>query len=629
MKMIRFVAIVLTLIMAFSMSSFAEEMNENRLVVGHTTAMNGHFTASMWGNNTADLDVKALVNGYHLIQWNSPDYNFQANSTVVDELTIYDDAQGNRTYLFALCHDLQYSDGTVINAKDYAFSILLSVAEEIRQLGGNTEQYEAILGMEDYKAGRSNALAGVRVYADDLLAITISAEYRPFFYEMGLLMCDPMPIHVIAPGCQIKDDGDGVYIDGFFTADLLRITMLDPATGYLSHPSVVSGPYRLVSFDGVTAEFVVNPLYKGNENGQKPTIEELVFTLADNETMVDKLAAGEFDLLNKVTYKDCIDAGVALSTNGSHGLQTYPRTGQSYVAFCCERPAVQSKAVRQAIAHCMDKDRLIEGYAGRYGVRVDGYYGLGQWMYLIATGMQEADRAIVDAQTATALKDVNLNGVKVYGLDLNEAKRLLVEDGWTLNESGNEFVDGVDTVRCKQIEGVLTPLKLTLIYPEGNTIAAGLQEYFAKNLAQVGIQLTLEPVEFTRLLDRKDRREERDCDMIYMASNFTVVFDPAASFDPADAQTGYSNYTGIADEGLYQSAKDMSATVPGDILGYMTKWVAFQENYAEVLPAIPLYSNVYMDFYTNALTDYQVKENVTWSQAIVEAQLETVVPQEQ
>jgi len=204
-----------------------------------------------------------------------------------------------------------------------------------------------------------------------------------------------------------------------------------------------------------------------------------------------------------------------------------------------------------------------------------------------------------------------------------------VEDGWTLNESGNEFVDGVDTVRCKKIEGVLTPLKLTLIYPEGNTIAAGLQEYFAKNLAQVGIQLTLEPVEFTRLLDRKDRREERDCDMIYMASNFTVVFDPTASFDPADAQTGYSNYTGIADEGLYQSAKDMSATVPGDMLGYMTKWVAFQENYAEVLPAIPLYSNVYMDFYTNVLTDYQVKENVTWSQAIVEAQLETVVPQEQ
>ena len=622
MKMIRFTAIFLTLIMAFSVSSFAEEMKQDneRLVVGHTTAMNGNFTTSMWGNNTADLDVKALVNGYNLIQWNTPEYQFEADRTVVDELTVYDDAQGNRTYLFTLCHDLQYSDGTFITAKDYAFSILLSVAEEIRQLGGNTEHYEAILGMADYRSGKSQTLAGVRVYADDLLAITISADYRPFFYEMGLLLCDPMPIHVIAPGCQIKDDGNGVYIDGFFTADLLRITMLDPIAGYVSHPSVVSGPYQLVSFDGVTAEFVVNPMYKGNEKGQKPTIKEISFTLADNATMVDKLANGEFDLLNKVTYKSSIDAAVALNASGSHGMQTYPRIGQSYVAFCCERTAVQNKAVRQAIAHCMDKDRLIDDYTGRYGVRVDGYYGIGQWMYLLAADTLEADQAF-----AAGLQDINLDGMKVYALDLAEAKRLLVEDGWTLNENGSNFTEGVDSVRCKSMDGTLVPLKLTLIYPEGNDIEESLQTNFVTNLARVGIQLTLEPVEFTQLLNMKDRRQERTCDMIYMASNFTVVFDPTASFNPADALVGQTNFTGIADEALYQSAKEMSATVPGDVTGYMTKWVAFQENYAEVLPAIPLYSNVYMDFYTNALKNYQVKENVTWSQAILEAQMETTV----
>ena len=150
MKMIRSTAIVLVLMMFFSIPSFASEVQpmQNRLVVGHTTAMSGNFTTLMWGNNTADLDVKALLNGYNLIQWNAPQYNFQADRAVVDDLTIYDDTQGNRTYLFSLCHDLQYSDGTPINAYDYAFSILLSVADEIRDIGGNTRSEERRVGKE-------------------------------------------------------------------------------------------------------------------------------------------------------------------------------------------------------------------------------------------------------------------------------------------------------------------------------------------------------------------------------------------------------------------------------------------------------------------------------------------------
>ena len=324
-KLIRMLALILALMLVLPAASLAEEAigvtpgslaagtvytgpeySYEELVVGHTTAMNGNFTTQMWGNNTADLDVKALVNGYNLIRWNNGEGMFEVDNSVVSGLTAYDDAQGNRTYIMALCQDLQYSDGKAINAYDYAFSVLLSVAKEVRELGGNTENYGAILGMADYKAGVKNTLEGVRILADDLLAITISADYRPFFYEMGLIMCEPMPIHVIAPECQVKDDGQGVYIEGPFTAELLQKTMLDPATGYVSHPAVVSGPYQLVSFDGVTAEFAINPLYKGTADGAKPTIAKLVFTLAENETMMDKLAAGEFGLLNKVTRMDSI-----------------------------------------------------------------------------------------------------------------------------------------------------------------------------------------------------------------------------------------------------------------------------------------------------------------------------------
>lgn len=638
MRLNRIAALILALMMLFAAASLAEETigetpgswaagrvytgpeyDYDTLVVGHTTAMSGNFTTQMWGNNTSDLDVKALVNGYNLIRWDNAQGCFSVDESVVSGLTVYDDAQDNRTYLMALCQDLKYSDGTPINAYDYAFSMLLSVAEEIRQIGGETENYTAVLGMAEYKAGQAECLSGVRVLGEHMLSVTISSQYRPFFYEMGLLMCDPMPIHLIAPGCQVKDDGQGVYIQGEFTSQLLEKTMLDPVSGYVSHPAAVSGPYQLVSFDGVTAEFAINPEYKGNAEGMKPTIGKLVFTLAENETMIEKLEAGEFGLVNKALQADSVAQGISLVTEGDYAMQAYPRTGLSYIAFCCEKPTVSSQAVRQAIALCLNKDQLVRDYTGNYGLRVDGYYGIGQWMFQLVSGTLEPDLEEADQETLDAWEALSLEGMSIYDLDVEAAARLLEADGWTLNRQGAAFVQGVDDVRCKEIGGQLVALDLTMIYPEGNAIAASMQSNLGENLAQAGIVLTLEPVEFTQLLEMNYRRQERSCDMIYMASNFDVVFDPAPSFNPADAEAGQVNTTAIADEELYRLAKEMSATEPGDVLEYMTRWVAFQEYYTKALPAIPVYGNVYLDFHTVCLQDYLVSSNVTWSQAIVEA----------
>ena len=54
---------------------------------------------------------------------------------------------------------------------------------------------------------------------------------------------------------------DETVTEPVFTEELLRQTILDPETGYRSHPKVVSGPYMLTSWDGSTAEFEVNPYY--------------------------------------------------------------------------------------------------------------------------------------------------------------------------------------------------------------------------------------------------------------------------------------------------------------------------------------------------------------------------------
>ena len=76
------------------------------------------------------------------------------------------------------------------------------------------------------------------------------------------------------------------------------------------------------------------------------------------------------------------------------------------------------------------------------------------------------------------------------------------------------------------------------------------------------------------------------------------------------------------DEELFNLAVNMRKTEPGDLYTYVEKWMAFQDRYNEVLPTIPVYSNIYTDFYVNYLQNYIITAQVTWSQAILLAYFE-------
>ena len=157
-----------------------------------------------------------------------------------------------------------------------------------------------------------------------------------------------------------------------------------------------------------------------------------------------------------------------------------------------------------------------------------------------------------------------------------------------------------------------------------------LEETFLPYLAEAGILVHLEPMEWEQLLRQYYRQEARACDMMYLGSNFNEVFDPVPTFNPDDAETGYTNYTGIQDEELYQAARDLSMTDPGDVATYEMKWIEFQKQYAESMPAIPVYTNVYFDFYTRWLKNYNISEDITWSDSIIAAYMsDPEIPEEE
>ncbi len=635
----RFISLLLVMLL-FCTAAAAEETADkqdvpvpDRLTVGNTTAMRGEFFTSLWGNATSDIDVRDLLHGYNLVMWDGENGMFCEDPSVVKNIVVTEDEEGDRSYTLLLQDDLRYSNGIAINAWDYAFSYLFSISAEVAEIGGTPRRMEQFLGYEAYASGQAKVLEGVHVADDDMIVITISHEYLPFFYEMGLLSCNPYPISVIAPGVTVRDDGDGVYLanedetvqEPVFTAELLKETVLDPETGYMSHPSVVSGPYTLTSWDGEVAEFAINPYYKGNADGEKPTIPTLIYTMSQNETEMEDLISGKFGLLNKVTRTDVITSGIAQVGDEQQNIKMsdYPRCGLSYISFACEKATVSSETVRQAIVRCLDREQLTADYTGNYGTIVNGYYGLGQWMYGVVAGTtappvtppeDEKDQKAQDEylEKLAAFEALNLDNLTEYTLDTETAASLLEQDGWILNDEGLREKDGV-------------VLDLKLIYPEGNQIAEYLEKHFKANLEQVGIRLTMEALPMGELLSHWYRQTERDEDMIYLASNFDLLFDPSVYFN----DEGEWAYTSLADEKLYEEAISMRKTEPSDVLTYIQHWIGFQERFNQTLPMIPLYSNIYFDFYTGYLQNYRISQNATWGEAIVGAYLSAEEPAEE
>lgn len=687
MKNIRMKRVVsLAITMMFLLAAFfgmpasvrAEGTLPEELMVGNPNPTKGDFFADMFGTNGADLDVRSLIHGYNLINWDQSQGEYAVDPSVVYSYETEKDGLGNKTYRFKLWDDLCYSDGSKITAWDYAFSLLLQMSPEVEEIGGKIYLAEHILGNAAFLKGDTKVLKGVRVLNDQELAITLDRAYLPHYYEEGLLLCVPYPISVIAPGCKVYDDGEGVYIgnedgvsDSGFTADLLKKTLLDPDTGYNSHPSVTSGAYVLNSYDGVTCHFTINPNFKGvwlsnrsteglnqdnlvkfvDGNGKeqflvKPSIEKLGYTYVKNDEIQNKLKNGEVHLVNKVTQGSVIDAMLDVDTVEN---TPYPRVGLSFVTFSYEMPAVSEAAVRQAIAWCIDRDEITKEYCGKYGVRMDGFYGMQQREYMMAEGQigyplvkgydsEDGPAAEDDGsskfpnryarnyqQYMTMLsnwRQLTLKDLTVYTVDTKKANSLLDNAGWTLNQDGTAYRAGTDEVRCKRVNGELVALDLKLMHLEGSPIADVIQANSVENLKACGIKLTFVPASAKDLLSAYYRQTERTTEMIFLATNFNTVYDPAISLctdTSANHQLWNTMYTN--DEILYRLAVDMRRTTPGDEFTYLTKWIAFQKRYNQVLPAIPVYSNTYYDFYTPQLHNYSILSHTNWAQAIIESYL--------
>lgn len=669
----KLVALLVATMMLFGvMSAFAEPAVGGEIIYGSGTEISGDWAhGAIWTNNATDNMIRGLINDYSTISFNQGGAMVQ-NESVTESIEGVLNDDGTKTFTIKIHNDLVFNDGSPITAKHFVAGSLLFSHPTLLGMGSKNQAYTYYVGGELYKNNGQvmdelpaapaddasdedkeahkeqvdklkeefNAkvtasikegnvpFAGLRILDDYTFQVTVVSDFIPYYYDMSYASFSPLSIDMwLGEGYDVKDDGEGAYFVGDLTADALK-DKIEHAR-FVTEGRVTAGPYQLVSYDVGAKQAVleINPNYKGNFEGQKPSIQKLIIVKAEKATQFDALETGAINLISGLTGGDEVNKALDLVAKGGFETVNYERNGYGKIQFASDFGPTQFKAVRHAIAHLLDRQEFATTFTGGYGALVHGPYGLAMWMY------QESEEELNEK-------------LNTYPYSPETATQLLVDAGFVLNAEGGEYTEGLRYKKVTPEEAgtyehnvtladgtVLMPAIIEWSSTTDNPVSELLVTMLANNtdLATAGMEIRQSVMDFDQLLlwmyRDKSQGEQYGVPkygMFNLATNFTPVYDQSFSFTlkPEEIALGY-NVNFIFDEQLDKLSMDMVYGVEStDPEGFRKIWVEFIDLWNELLPEIPLYSNVYYSIFANKLKGYT--ENPIWgfAPAIVYASVE-------
>ena len=432
---------------ASALIDWTSEKEDNSIIMGNTTDLSGKFRYAAFGGTNpgaADLDVQNLSTGLETVA-TTKEGGYEWNPTVVKshEETMNED--GTRTYTVTIYDDLKLSDGTPVTVKNYVvfpmvFSSPVGVAAagKDHQSGMTLEGFKTFNTYDGTEGSGTKELAGLRMIDDYTYSITVSADYANYFYAISYAGLSAYDVSLWIGDADVKDDGNGVYFtDDFYAKEGDKYVMADHIVAASQNTDTTypySGPYVVKSYDSAdkSAVLELNPNFKGNYEGVKPTIAKVVYKKIVSSTQLEDLKAGTLDVIGGITGGDETNEALALAdgSEGKYVYTHYSRAGYGKLGFRADYGPAQFTEVRQAVAYCMDRAKFAKDFTGGYGGVVDGPYYSGSWMYKAAV-----DQGMI---------------LNAYATSVDSAIEVLTEGGWVYDAEGNDYVEGV---RYKKIPG--------------------------------------------------------------------------------------------------------------------------------------------------------------------------------
>ncbi len=627
----KFLALLLAVVMVLTMVACGEgkKKADGQVVIGTSTEASGDWAYSAFTRNpnATDNEVVKLTDDMNTIDTDQHG-DYVINKTVVKSYERIEEENGNVTFKFVINDGLKFNNGEAVTAENFVAWTMFLVSPAGKEMGVVSATYNMLPGGLAYRNGETNVLSAVRLYDEKTFSITIAktgedgeTNYLPYYYDLGYGAMQAVNLtYWFGEGWSVKDDGEGVYFvnaDGKeFTAETVGETV--KAGRFATGNRVTAGPYNLVSYDQSSSEIVleVNENYNGNFEGQKPGIQKLVIVKTSDDTVMDMISTGQIQIYSGIADGAQVNAVLDLIEAGTidSSPSQYDRAGYGYFGFACDLGPAQFTEFRQAVAYLLNRVEFAQTFCQGWGSVVHGPY---------CTAFSMTSKTDIDKK------------VNHYDYNPEKAVELLKQAGFVYNADGSDYVDGSGEVRYAKVteeqaryyesfnkvlaDGtILMPATLNWASSEGNSVSALLTTMLASSDATkaAGISIVKTEMTFPSLLSYMYRQEMNGAvgdfsvptyNMFNLATGYNGgVYDESYNWttDPEYIEQGY-NVQHLYDKELDKLSMDMVYGVePGDEATYLSLWEKYIIRWNELLPMVPLYSNIYVTVYPNTIDNY-------------------------
>jgi peptide/nickel transport system substrate-binding protein len=333
-----------------------------------------------------------------------------------------------RTFTFTLRDDIKFSDGQPVTAADFQFAWDMASKKENNWVGFTTT-------IERIESFRTPDPKTVEVTLKEKLA-----SYLAFSLASGIVA---IPKHVW--------EGKS-WLDATANPEVLK-------------PTVVTGPYVPKEINAERHVYTKNP----NWWGEKANIDEIQFISATPTTTLELLKTRQVEWAHNFPPAQWEDAQKIAHANAwpISGINS----GYRLLQFNLDRPHVKDLKFRQALAHAINREDLVQFEDGL----AEPQFG----MYPV-TNPFSTDK------------------VEKYAFDLNKSKQLLQEAGY--RQQGNTLM-GPDG----------QPVKIGILWPTTSQPRGKMATYAQQQWRQLGIETEVTGLEFNAFVDKYQR--ERDFDI--------------------------------------------------------------------------------------------------------------------
>lgn len=627
----KFLALLLAVVMVLTMVACGEgkKKADGQVVIGTSTEASGDWAYSAFTRNpnATDNSVVKLTDDMATVESNQHG-DYVINKTVVKSYERIEEENGNVTFKFVINDGLKFNNGEAVTAENFVAWTMFLVSPAGKEMGVVSATYNMLPGGLAYRNGETNVLSAVRLYDEKTFSITIAktgedgeTSYLPYYYDITYAGMQAVNLtYWFGEGWSVKDDGEGVYFvnaDGKeFTAETVGDTVT--AGRFATGNRVTAGPYNLVSYDQSSSEIVleVNENYNGNFEGQKPGIQKLVIVKTSDDTVMDMISTGQIQIYSGIADGAQVNAVLDLIEAGTidSSPSQYDRAGYGYFGFACDLGPAQFTEFRQAVAYLLNRVEFAQTFCQGWGSVVHGPY---------CTAFSMTSKTDIDKK------------VNHYDYNPEKAVELLKQAGFVYNADGSDYVDGSGEVRYAKVteeqaryyesfnkvlaDGtILMPATLNWASSEGNSVSALLTTMLASSDATkaAGVSIVKTEMTFPSLLSYMYRQEMQGAvgdfsvptyNMFNLATGYNGgVYDESYNWttDPEYIEQGY-NVQHLYDKELDKLSMDMVYGVePGDEATYLSLWEKYIIRWNELLPMVPLYSNIYVTVYPNTIDNY-------------------------